>query len=255
MRPTVHGHQIVMSKEGKCAGVNIGYNFYCEHEGGTDDIIKHNWNIEYHIMLANCQYNIPIPEEEKAKRSKELQDMYKKRKKLVKQAQKLAGRWKATPYKGYTLPSFMEYGVKSVIVDNTPIKDKYRTFQLANGEYIVLVVGWSNYDMHVRYGRKRKLTEEDLLYMPDYQSMFNNTGYQLRGSLDTIRPDMVYGAWSSNDGNIMVIVPKIGKNIIDDLIEALKGGSLACTPFLEGMYSDRGCCLTCLDTAYFGSRT
>ena len=42
-RPTVYGKEIRVDEQNKCIGINLGYNFFCEHEDDTLGIVQ-SWN-------------------------------------------------------------------------------------------------------------------------------------------------------------------------------------------------------------------
>lgn len=233
MRPAVFGGEIV-KRNNKIVGFNIGYNFYCEHERGVLELIN-NLNHQYLNKLS-----------------------LKDNKKLYKNGFLLTNKYKNTPFSQCILRGNIEYIRREIIIDNTALIEskKYSKYLLFNGNYTMFKVS-SEIGLEVfreKYGQKRKFTEEELLYMPDYNiDMSYNMGYLLASGDNYHINQSIVGSWGS-DGFI-VFIPKMTyseeiKSLADDFENSLKTGSLALCDGHAGLFKDRGLSFVMLDKCY-----
>ena len=243
MRAALFSRQIITDNDDKIIGINIGYNFYAEHECGTDALVANiNTNRLKDIQaLMDCASLI---ERHKVKKSIE------KRQKANKMALK---RWENTPFNGYVLLPSVQYFTHKIIINNDSIKDKYNVFLTDNSNYTMLYIGngIDNEYWHKKFGNKRTLTEKDIFYMEDYQSTLLNTGYILAGRPrvgEMQQSKTLIGQWAGSDRGIMILMKN--DDYIQDIISALKRGSIAVVPEERRLFKDRGCCLIDLDAAY-----
>lgn len=245
-RPTVFGKEIVVDKENKIVGINIGYNFYAEHEGDTGIIVQ-NMNKKLYMQLSMMQ----------AAGALRYRKQIKQITKQIKNNEKLMSKWSLTPYKGYVFAPTTSSMLKMIIINNSEIKQKYINFMLQDGRYYMLVIGdgltpeyWEK-----RFGAKKTVSEADIFDMSDYQSTFARSPYKLRNcdKVTKIQGDNFGAAWAlgnSYSNYLMVVMPEDKKSYLEDIQKALKNGDLACVTQDRKLFSDRGCCLIDLDAAY-----
>lgn len=232
MRPAVYGGEIV-KRNNKIVGFNIGYNFYCEHECGVLKLINH----------LNNQYLNKLS--------------LKENKKLYKNGFVLTNKYKNTPFSKCILRGNLDYIKREVIIDNESLikSKKYHRFLLTNGNYTMFRIASDDDLSYFReqYGQKRKFSEDELLYMPDYNiDMSCNIGYLLGGNNSIVNSSII-GSWAS-DG-FTIFIPKMSyseeaKNLADDFEKSLKTGSLAICDGHAGLFKDRGLSFVMLDKCY-----
>lgn len=233
MRPTITGQYVGYNKQGELCGVNLGYNFMCEHGEGTQNLVK---------TLNNNKYNIHS-------RIKKMNYGYMRGnlyyKNTLKKANKLISRWDNTPFKGCVLNPYTEILTRKITIRNSDeILQKYRQFQLKdNCDYEMLIVSdhWGIDSWQKKLGKRRIFSEDEILCMEDYQGR-------------RIDPALVHGAWAS-DG-FMVLFESMnnqwhdGKKAITELESAIENGCLAVVDKEPRMFSEAGCCLIVLDKSY-----
>lgn len=246
MRPSVYGAQIV-SYNNNIYGVNLGYNFYAEHECGTIDLVNYlNYDkslIINKITNSNC-----------SRIKAEL-----KYKKALKEEQKVLSRWKSTPFDGFVLsPNTPVYERKVVINNSSVVRKKYNKFLLDETEYNMLIVARQRDIDYLKekFGKRRIFSEDEILCMPDYNvDVHKNIGYAMSASSGNIPISgngQLAGAWASN-GIILLVKSNgfpSGEKVVSDLHSAIRRGCLAVVSEEQRMFRDRGCCLVVLDKAY-----
>lgn len=244
-RPTVYGKEIRVNSQGRCVGINLGYNFYSEHEGDTISIVE-SLNRKMYITLNMLRVSGAI--------------IYRKQisqlRKQIKAYEKSLGRWSATPFNGHVFAPTTNSMLKMIVINNTEIRSKYNNILLRDGRYYLLVIGdgITQESWEKKFGSKKTVSEADLFYMPDYQNMYGNTGYILNQGY-RLQQDSTFGAsWSLHSDYILIVLPAEQKSYLEDLQSALKAGTLACVSQEPRMFNDRGCCLIDLEAAYFGGR-
>ena len=236
MRPTITGQYIRCNKQGEVCGVNLGYNFQCEHEEGTHYLVERVNDNKYTIydnikkmnygrMRGNAYY-----------------------KNTLKKASKLISRWDNTPFKGCVLNPYAETLTRKITIRNSEeVLQKYRQFQLKdNCDYEMLVVSdhWGIDSWQKKLGKKRIFSENEILYMEDYQNKV----------IMHSQMQPIHGAWAA-DG-FMLLFENIdeqghsGKKVIGELESAIKRGCLAVVDRESRMFSEAGCCLVILDKSY-----
>lgn len=253
-RPTVYGKEIVMDS-GEFVGINLGYNFYTEHEHGTGKIVLNNWNglrehitksSVYGMMFWRCPYVTGCTTVRQAT---------KQAKRLQKEALEKEARWKDTPFANNMLPCCTPYMKREIVINNASIKDQHDTFQTTDGIYILLRIGEDGLEWDKYHGNASFFTEDELQYMNDYQgrAKMNNFGLGLAQFMGNApqsgNPDFA-ASWSNNDNVIQIIFPKQLEHIADSIVETLKAGNLAVTYGEKMNYKDRGLCLTDLEAVY-----
>jgi len=251
MRTTVYGRQTLIMAEGKLLGINLGYNFYYEHEEGTLELV-HNINRTSQAHLANKIVK------QGCKDTKSIKFLYRL-KKEIKKEEKIMQRYKNTPYGEYTISCSIEPFIRKIIIDNSKLKREsvYRNYLLNDGGYTLVILDNS---LHTDYWankieNKRKFCEGNFFYMEDYNNgVKNNPGYILRGkgaNKFTSGNVQFAAAWGSS-GLILLIDRQSDDtyNISESIEKAIKSGSLAIVPEQSKLFNDRGCCLILLDEAY-----
>lgn len=249
-RPTVFGKEIVVDNDNKVIGINLGYNFYAEHEGDTG-IIVNNMNKKLYMQLSMMQAAGGI------RYRKQIKQLTKQ----IKNNEALMGKWSLTPFKGYVFAPTTNSMLKMIVINNSEIKKKYNNFMLQDGRYYLLVIGdgltpeyWEK-----RFGTKKTVSEADLFDMTDYQSTFcGNKPYilNIKSASKTVRVahnDCFAAAWAlgnSYSNYLMIAISEDKKSYLEDIQKALKNGDLACVTQDRKIFSDRGCCLIDLDAAY-----
>lgn len=249
MRPTLYGKQIVIASDGRFVGVNVGYNFYNEHECGTTNL----------VYGLNMNRPSEMLELEQAKSILEMKKVLRKVEKRRKVAEKDLKRWKNTPFDGCVCLSTVPYLKRKVIIDNSSIRDKYSRFITMDGEYTLLYIGshLNKNSWHKRFGDRRKFSEEELFYMQDYNHTGVNTGVflaQMMGTFPSFQSNggthMIAGSWADDGVLLMTCDAYVSESIIDSVIKALESGNLAIVDNESRLFKDRGCCLIDLESAY-----
>lgn len=235
-RATVYGKEVVTLNR-EFLAVNLGYNFYREHEGDTKNFVcSLNTDMETKFRLAF-----------KSKLSREVRQYNKQLKKNILTAKKYG------QYEPYMLYSNVPYFKREIIIDNSDIRHKYTTFQTRDGNYTLLVLGdtrirdnWVN-----KYGNRRKFNESEILYMPDYQSysLRNNLG-RMNNKASYIGGDKPFvGVWATESPYLMLLISREydkDEIVVNGIISALGRGSLAVLP-QSSCTKDRGCILIDMD--------
>lgn len=241
MRATLFGKQVRVQGD-KFLGINLGYNFYTEHEYGIEKIPSEINS--YSIALGNMSmlYRPNIS-----------QAMLLRRK--VSAQNKAIKAWDDTPFKGFILYPCTIYTRREIIIDNTSIQNKYNRFLTSNGNYTLLYIGMAPEHWRVRNGERRKFTEEELLYMQDYNvDMSINPGFMMNGRNKTMNDNTGFAAaWQGRSHDIMLLVSselESDKHIVDGIISAIKKGSLTIVGNEQRLFSDRGLILLDLDNCY-----
>lgn len=236
MKPGVFGREVIMLGT-KFRGINIGYDYVDEHEGGT--ILKL-------VETLNERAKKDIEEEH------EKQGFFKSlfAPKKMKTDITAISKWGDTPYRFYVVMPSVPYIRKEIVIDNKPIKRKYNHFLLDDGEYTFL-----SFDEHVKsarenwesvYGYKTVFTEADWFYMPFYQKLESKTGYivdTVNGKVPTISDPGVAGQWSSRGFQLFIA----NKRLADAFCETLEKGNLAIVDTVEHVFQGRGCCFINLE--------
>lgn len=239
-RPSVYGRQLVVSGNNLFCGINLGYNFFCEHEGDVSIIAKGLNTLAEFIYSEN-------------------RSTKRRFSKSVKKTQ----RWQSTPFAGGVLLDIVPYCKKSLIIDNSSIIGKYKNYQMKDGEYTMLAIGYFNNDnWHNVHGDRRKFTEEEIMYMPDYQSPMTNFGYLnniAKGGGAEYGDQSFCASWMC--GNvypcIYIYEQKIDRpcgSIVDCIIKSLTSGNLAICGHEPRLFKDRGLCLVDLENSYLLGR-
>lgn len=240
MRPTLFGKQYKIYQD-KFIGINLGYNFYTEHEYGIEEIPKEI--NKYSIVSGNITaFYIHNP----------IQEMQLKRK--ISAQNKIIKRWDNTPFKDFVLYPCTIYVRREIIIDNTNIQNKYNRFLTKNGNYTLLYIGETTDNWRKHYGDRRKFAEDELLYMRDYNTdMSINPGFMMNSKNSLLTQADFAAAWQGRSSNIMILVNneiESNKHIIDGIIDAIKKGSLAIVGEEHRIFSDRGLILLDLDNCY-----
>lgn len=248
MRPGVYGRQSVLDKEGNLVGINIGFNFFSEHENGTEGLVFNLNNDHSGIVNRICK---------KGRTEIGPLHMIKYNRELQREINQIA-KWKNTPYKNLVLLPSTQYTYKNIEIRNSNIANKYDTFLLQDGEYELLLLHTFMEGMRLKekLGKRRIFSEEDLFYMPDYNdSIQNNIGYQLNKHIVAqIKEPEVHlaGSWDGTHG-VLIIYKKDknnSNNSLEKLIKALEKGNLAITDYEGRMFKLKGCSLIDLEAAY-----
>lgn len=240
MRPTVFGKQVV-TRNGIVCGVNLGYNFYTEHEGGIDYTLNN---------INNNSVYITSNAENKSVMNKKKKDL------------KMAETFKHTPFYKNIILSSVDYIRREVIIDNSELKQsgKYKNIMLDNADYTLLVFG--NYSVlkanRERLENKRKFSEESFLYLPDYNSDYsNNIGAMLNGitsvsshiGVGSMSP-MISGSWGQMGFLMLIRRDGLTANLADTIEDNLKNNGLSLAYGPCGLFRDRGLGLVFLNTIY-----
>lgn len=241
-RPTVYGKEIRVNSQNECIGINLGYNFYCEHEGDTDCIVDD----------FNRHNSVPIDMNSLRQYYKEVNRI----KKQTKQGERIISRWRLTPFNGHVFIPSVNTMLKMIVINNEEVRRKYSTVLLDDGHYYLLSIGrgltpeiWEK-----KFGSKKTVSESDIFYMPDYQGLYRNTGFILNNGQQMIQGRNFGASWALCSSYMMIVLPAEQKSYLEDIQLALKAGNLACVQSEPRMFKDRGCCLINLEKAYLGGR-
>lgn len=236
VKASLYGREIALDKYRKFIGINLGFSYIPEHDGDVSQIAKNINSYTMNLYSNNFKKNIQL-----------------------KKSFKLAKTFENTPFGKSNLLSITPYLRREIIIDNSSIKDKYNTLALENDEYIILYIGnMDKESWHRRFGNRRKFTEEELLYMKDYQ---NTEG--IRTEADMHYEKMMYGntnfvgAWSIDANNIVIIEKKYispSGHTIDNIINSLTKGYIALAYNEKRIFKDRGLQLIDLNMAYLIGR-
>lgn len=218
MRPTVYGKEILLDLRGNLLGINLGFNFYNEHECGTQGLVQAVNNHAYEDGCTPAQYR-----------------------KFHRQVEKAAKKWAKTPLAGYVFAPSSQVFMRKIIVDNSECDAKYPIRQLQDGKYILFSMTGAAYAApnywHRRLGLARKFPEDKLLYMPDYNPCRRY-----------FQPGEFGAAWA-HDGLMLLLSETAIYNaavIVEQLTEAIKRNVLACVP-QHPAFKLHGCTLVVLD--------
>ena len=240
-RPTIYGKEIRVDNEDNCIGINIGYNFYSEHEGDTRCIVdKLNKELPRSLTflktLGTLRYR------------KEIKQISKE----IEKNEKAISIWKNTPFIDSVLVPTTRTWLKMVVIDNSEVRTNYTNVLLQDGHYYLLIIGngLTHEYWEQKFGKKKTVSEKDLFYMEDYQRMCRNTGYILNNGCRLQQQNNFAASWSLTDDAIMILLPEQQKHYLEDIQTALKNGYLACVTQEPRMFKDRGCCLINLEAAY-----
>lgn len=219
MRPTVYGKEFCI-RDRKCVGINIGYNYYCEHE----DVV---------LKLIDC-LNGMVP---KATSFDKL---------LKKDGRSFLKKVPVHPaFKNCRLLPDVPYFKTDVLIDNRPLKGKYNVLQLSSKVYTLYVFGWDLERVKRNVESKSVFTEEDFSYLPDYQ--ISKSIHQSTLFRDGINMGIVlFGSWYEN--GFLILIAKDNSICPTYQIEySLKNGYLALCDGHAGLFKDRGLSLIFLD--------
>lgn len=234
MRPSLHGQYVKYNNKGELCAVNLGFNFYAEHQEGTQDLVR-KVNDNHFNILEDIKY--------KGYKGIRAEMFYKK---ALKKEQQVISRWDNTPFVGFVLsPNAEMFTRKIKIRYSEQAMQKYKQFQLKNEcDYEMLVVSdhWGIDYWQQNLGKKRIFCEDEIMIMSDYQNQ-------------RVLPAPVHGSWAQ-DG-FMILFESTdeqghdGKVAINELESAIKRGCLAVVPKEPRIFGDNwGCCLIILDKSY-----
>lgn len=241
MRPTLFGKEIHTYQD-KFLGINLGYNFYAEHEYHIEEIPARLNNYSIVSGSMDMIYRRTIGQTIQLKRKISAQN-------------KVVARWDNTPFKDKVLYPCTIYTKREVIIDNTGIQNKYNRFLTNNGNYTLLYLGLTPESWRKHHGDRRKFTEEELLYMSDYNTdMSVNIGFMTKGRNKIVKDNIGFAAaWQGGMHEIMLLVSsevESTKHIVEGIISAIKKGSLAVVQEEGRLFSDRGLILLDLENCY-----
>lgn len=222
MRPTVYGREMIKNEKGELAGINLGYNYYLEHECGTEELLEGINDLAPKMKLRD-----------KIKFSK------------------IKRKYKHTPFNGHIINPQIPLIERKITIDNTRIKatySKYKKFLLKDGQtYTQVVTATASYLLNRYKETKVTYAESDVLYMPDYQSNNFNTGWILNGSPSEPKYDEFAGAWDGSNGFMILFEdPKAA----DEFIAAIRRGVMAMVSEERSLFKDRGLSFIVLDKVY-----
>lgn len=233
-RPGVFGKQLV-TNGGNFIGINIGYNYFCEHEGGTEELCDFMNELRKYRGISGSL----------------------KLKRIAKEPL----RYKDTPFGNYMLLPVVTYFRCAVLINNDDLK--YRTRLMHNGVWDMLYLGTSGsirYFFHKLYEHRQKIngelfpmTEADLFYMEDYNNLSSvNFGFARAGQPGVPSGSGIVGCWGSSDDYLYLGVSRdlVDCDVMSQLIVALKAGHLAICPEERRLFADRGCCLVDVAAVY-----
>lgn len=237
VKASLYGREIALDRYKRFIGINLGFSYIPEHNDNIKQIAR---GINQNTLSLYNGNNL------------------KNKMRLHKEVT-LLKRFKNTPFGETVLCFSTPYLRREIIIDNSSIKDKYNTFTLENGEYIILYIGNMNKEAwHNQFGNRRKFTEEEILYMKDYQHTGNTVT-----EADIQYEKMMYGntnfvgAWSTDANNIIIIEKKYispSGHTIDDIIDSLTKAKIGLAFNERRIFKDRGLQLIDLDMAYLVGR-
>lgn len=249
MRPALYSSQLVL-QNGEFIGYNLGYNFYCEHEHDTKEIVQSlNMKADFNMRLAVQAEKLgPIKSAIKLG-------------KIQKKSEALMQRFKNTPFGNYILHPYTQVYIRNIRINNKKLREqnKYNKYLLKDTDYIMIDIedGICMYYTKKNFANKKVFTEEDIFYMGDYNCDTScNPGLQLSGQQRNLREYEcerigILGAWGSHGIRIM-IDKRLGQaeEIAKSIEEALKRGALAIVYQEPRLFRDRGCGIVIVDRAY-----
>lgn len=239
MRPTIFGKQVV-TRNGILCGVNLGYNFYTEHERGINDLLTTLNNNLTENYVASFKDKLAFDKKVRADNRK-------------------MNKFRSTPFKNCIVRPSTRYIRREIIINNDELKNRYCSLMLENTNYTLLVFG-SRGILDV-YGKKlegkRKFSEADFMYVPDYNlGLSPNIGAILSGKstckdigIGTIST-VLSSSWDNTGFLIFIKKDSIYSSIPDNIENNLKAGGLALVSETAGLFRDRGLGLVFLDNMY-----
>lgn len=218
MRPTVYGKEILFNLRGELIGINLGFNFFHEHQCGTQELVQ---SVNYHAFPDGCtpaQYR-----------------------KYAKQMEKSAKKWERTPFAGYVFAPSAQIFTRKLIIDNSEVPASFPVRQLRDGKYIMFALNGGGYSAPQYWsqclGNNRKFSEDKLLHMRDYNP-----------SRKPFMKGEFAASWAS--GGLMLLLSEEmadpAEGIIRALTEAVMRNMLACVP-QHPVFKYQGCILLILD--------
>lgn len=241
MTATLYGKELRLSKSGEFIGINLGYNFYCEHEFDVDKVAS---RLNQYCAGKSFDELLTMSTMQRIKYGN-----------ARKKQEKSVSKWDNTPFKGTVLFPNVIYTQREIIIDNTDILSKYNLFLTDNGKHTILIIGTNPEQWRKQYGDRRKFSEEELLYMPKYNAnMSVNPGFMMSGQKEVRHNNSGFAAaWAAGADNIEIIVSEqleAKTNLTSQIINALKNGNLAVVQSEKRLFKDRGLILIDLENAY-----
>lgn len=258
MRAAVYGTQYISDRNNNFVAINIGYNFYIEHEHGVDKLVNTvNSCIEMPEGLEDG-YQAIYKCSNQMEAMKIVSKLNKLQKKAKKETARVQKRWANTPFGNNIISPVARVFQREIIIDNTGIQGLHSNFLTTNGKYTLLGLGdgYTKGYWHKKFGNRRKFTEEDFFYMPDYSrsTRVNNIGFMIALGSGAVNYKNIgnngnfAGAWGDN-GIILLIRQDMG-NCANGIVQAIKNGNLAIVEQEGRIMKDRGCILIDLKAAY-----
>lgn len=251
-RPGKVGRELKLDSNGNFIGLNIGYNFYCEHESGVEGVVgrirsgSHLDKKQVKSMMHMISFMGANKEQKKQAKAE-----CKKGLEVSENAEVLYQRWHNTELAPYMLLADTGYFVRQIRVNNNDLQ--LSGLMLHNGDYTYIGLGGTGSINHIskKFEGKTVFREDELLYTPDYTYGLStqNFGYMravASGKKLNIDYSPVCGAWQSGSDYINVLIDRSAegcKDLHKQIIEILKSGNLCCLGYCEGVFKDRGCIL------------
>lgn len=221
-RPTVYGKQLVV-RNGRFIGINIGYNFYMEHECGTEEICDDMNRLWEYKGIGG--------------------------KMVLRKLAKEPLRYKDTPFGKYMLLPNVAFVRWTAVIDNSQCEFQARLMQ--DGVWDMLYIGVES-SLGSIMKRKHKfignkgyyyLGEANIFYMQDY-----NVGDATRIQNDT----GIVGSWGSGCDYILLGIMRgyTTCDVLSQISLALRAGHLAVCPGDNRLFYDRGCCIVDVQAGY-----
>lgn len=219
MRPAIHGNEVVFDKD-TFIGINLGFNFYAEHEG----------NIKKLAESFNYMYS-GISLRELAAYKKSLHAINKK--------------WKNTSILPYILNPYTTALVKRTItIDNSSKAPYYNKYLCFDEEYVALYFYNKSYPQGFseKLTSKQKFREDELYCMRDFASQIPEKPF-MNNVLAVGRDIQIVGVWTSFTPYMLVLVKKNlphSEEIVAGIQKAFRNYDLALAPEMAGVFEGRG---------------
>lgn len=251
-RPGRFGRELKLDSNGAFIGLNLGYNFFCEHEAGVEGIVR-SIRFGSHLTkraVKNTMHMANFCGASKEQK-KQIKAECKKKLELAEKAEVCYKKWSDTKLAPYMLLADTGYFVRQIRVNNNNLQ--LAGLMLHNGDYSYIGLGGNGSISHIskKFENKIVFSEDELLYTPDYThgastSNFGYTRAMASGKdLSSDNPPAC-GAWQSGSDFITILIDRSAegcKDLHKQIIDLLKSGNMCCLSQCEMVFKDRGCIL------------
>lgn len=224
MRAGIYGSEIIID-DGNFIGVNLGYNYYAEHECDLKCLVE--------------KYN--RKDSSQSAKDKEIKKKYK-------------DSW----VKDYILNPDTTGLIKRTIVFDNSKPDYYDNYLSRHGEYLAMYIGKKD-TYEYSYWNKTLVSnkvyrEDELIQMSDYARKIEDKSQSrlITGNLHICHEPDLIGLWTGTDTDILLMIRKDRddwKILVDGITNALHDCNLAVVNGIQNVFKDRG--LILIDVSKF----